>query len=329
MFSIHDIYNNHLKSSNILVVGDIIYDNYLFGDAIRLSPEAPVPIFKPCNGEFRLGGAANVFNNIISLGASAQLCGLIGNDKEGTDIRTILFNLNNSPDLIFESAERLTTKKTRLLVGNHHLLRIDEEITAEIDEEIEYKAFNIINDKIDLYDLLVISDYNKGFLKYSFVRKIIKLFIDKNKKIVVDPKTDFYKYSDAFLMKPNASELYKFVDGNNIHNDHNSLIHHCKIILSKGNFKYIYVTLGEKGGILVGREETTQIVPAFGGEAVDITGAGDVTLAAIAIAVAAKADIVKTVNFASCVAGLSVSKTGTTTVTKTEAVSFIQGLGIR
>lgn len=323
MIDIMEIYNDILKSSSILVIGDIIYDNYLFGNATRLSPEAPVPIFQQVNNEFRLGGAANVFNNIISLGANAHLCGIIGNDKEGASIKSKSINLNNPPDLIVESSERPTTKKTRLLVGKHNLLRIDQEITEEIDEETEFKAFGGINEKIDLYDLLVISDYNKGFLKHSLVRKVISLFIEKSKKIIVDPNSDFYKYSDAFLIKPNINELAKFVDDNEIHNDHILLVRYCKTILNKGNFKYIYVTMGEKGGVLVGREDSAQFIPVFGGEAVDITGAGDATLAAIAVAVAAKADIVNAVNFASRVAGISVSKAGTAAVTKSEVISFV------
>jgi bifunctional protein hldE len=323
MFAIDNIYNGALKASNILVVGDIIYDNYLFGNASRLSPEAPVPIFKPCNEEFRLGGAANVFSNIISLGASAQLCGLIGNDEEGANIRTRLLSLNNSPDLIIVSSDRPTTKKTRVLVGNHYLLRIDEETTSEIDEGTENKVFNTINDKIDSYDLLVVSDYNKGFLKRSFIRKVVDLFIDKKKKIIVDPKSDFYKYSGAFLIKPNLKELSKLVGEENIYNNYSSLIHHCNTVLTKGNFDYIYVTMGEKGGVLIGRDGSAQIIPAFGGKAVDITGAGDTTLAAIAVATATNVDIIKAVHFASCVAGISVSKAGTATVTKSEVASFI------
>lgn len=328
MLFIDDIYNGILKTSNILVIGDIIYDNYLFGAATRISPEAPVPIFKPYDHEFKLGGAANVFHNIISLGGNANLCGIIGNDKEGANIQSKCINLKNSSDLLIISNERPTTKKTRLLVDNHHLLRIDEETTSEIDEDTEIKVFGIINDRIDSYDLLVISDYNKGFLKDSLIRKVVNLFIDRNKKIIVDPKSDFYKYSDAFLIKPNVNELSKFVNDNDIYNNHNSLIRHCKTILKQGDFKYIYVTMGEKGGVLVGREEDEQIIPAFGGEAVDVTGAGDAALAAIAVTVAAKVDIIKAVNFASCVAGISVSKAGTSTITKSEIISFIRDKNI-
>ena len=322
MLVISDIYNDNLKLSNILVVGDIIYDKYIFGDAKKLSPEAPVPIFSPHSSEFRLGGAANVFNNIISLGANAYLCGIIGNDNEGANIKQKIFELNNSSDNIIVNNERITTVKTRLLVGNHHLLRIDEETTEEIDAETEFRVFNAINEKIDLFDLVIISDYNKGFLKNSIIRKVIDLFNKSNKKVIIDPKSDFYKYSDAFLIKPNINELSQFVNDNSVHNNLFSLTHHCKNVLNKGNFKYIYVTMGAKGGVLVEKEKEAQIIPAIGGEAVDITGAGDVTLAAIAVAIAAKADIIKAVNFASCAAGISISKAGTATVEKSEVVSF-------
>ena len=321
MFAIDDIYNDVLKTTNILVIGDIIYDKYLYGDTTRLSSEAQVPIFKPYNEEYRLGGAANVYNNIIALGASSQLCGIIGNDKEGNNIRTNLKDLNNSSDLVFVSSERATTKKTRLLVNNHHLLRIDEEIISEIDDNIEVKAFNTIKNRIDLYDLLVISDYDKGFLKKSFIRKVVDLFIYRNKKIIVDPKSDFYKYSGAFLIKPNLKELSKFVGEDNLHNDHTSLIRHSKTVLTKGDFDYIYVTMGENGGVLIGRDGSDQIIPAFCGETIDTTGAGDTTLAAIAFATAANVDILKAVHFASYVAGISVSKAGTATVTKAEVIS--------
>jgi len=328
MIKINDIYNQNLKSSNILVLGDIIYDKYVFGNADRLSPEAPVPIFKTDRYEFRLGGAANVFNNIVSLGARARLCGIIGNDKEGMDIRSKIIDLSGNSDLIIVSNERQTTKKTRLLVGNHHMLRIDEEITSEIEKEAEKKIFDMIAKTVDIYDLVVISDYNKGLLTCSFVRNIIDLFAGKGKKIITDPKNDFYKYSGSYLLKPNVGELSRFIGGRNIEENFDEVVRCGKAILDYGNFEHLYVTMGERGGVLFGKNFEVENASVFGGMAVDITGAGDTTLAALAIAVAAKIDIIKAVKFASFVAGISVSQFGTTAVSKNKVISHIQNISV-
>ena len=313
-----------MRLSNILVFGDIIYDNYLFGNVDRLSPEALVPIFQPCKEEFRLGGAANVFNNIIALGVKAELCGIIGDDREGMTIKTRLMDLNNTPELIVTDIYRPTSKKTRIIAGTHHLIRIDEEKLDEISDEIELKIYDAINNNIESYDLLVISDYNKGLLKHSLVRKVIDLFVHRNKIVIADPKCDFFKYTDAYLIKPNINELSKFIDNHNIGNNLESLYKYCQPLFSRGNFKYIYVTLGEKGGVLLNNNGIVQYVPAFGKKSVDITGAGDTTFAALAIAMAAKIDIIKAVNFASYVAGISVSKIGTATVEATEIISLLK-----
>jgi len=321
MANFSDIYNFDSNTSKILVLGDIIYDKYLFGSATRLSPEAPVPIFQPHREEFKLGGASNVFNNIASLGGVVQLCGIVGNDEEGKSIKKKVIDLNNTADLIFTEYEGATIKKTRLLVDNHYLLRIDEENIYETNRDRESEIFNIINDNIDLYDLLVISDYNKGFLGYSFTKKIVNLFIGKNKKIIVDPKCDFYKYEGAYLIKPNINELSKFVRDDRVANDYNLLVSYCNDILKEGNFKYIYVTMGEKGGILIGEDIGVQSIPAFGEDVIDVVGAGDSVLAALAIAVVADIGIIRAANFASYIAGISVSKPGTSLVNKFEIIT--------
>ena len=320
MFDFNEVYNDNLKSSNILVLGDIIYDNYLFGNTNGNSPEAPVPIFKPYKEEFKLGGAANVFNNIISMGAKASLCGVTGDDIEGMIIKSKLKSLNNISELIFTDSNRPTSKKTRVIAGAHHLIRIDEEKTDIINEGMERIIFDAINRNIDLYNLLVISDYDKGVLGHSLVRNVIKLFNQRNIMVIADPKYDFYKYTGAYLIKPNIKELSTFIGNSNIVNDISSLQKKCHPVFMKGKFKYIYVTLGEKGGILLDGRGAAEYVPALGKKAVDITGAGDTALAAIAIAIVAKIDILKAIHFASYVAGISISKLGTATVDVSEII---------
>ena len=324
VFDFNEIYKNNLKCFNILVLGDIIYDNYLFCNTNRISPEAPVPILKPHKEEFKLGGAANVFNNIIALGAKASLCGVTGDDPEGMKIKSKLISLDNTPELIFTDSNRPTSKKTRVMVGTHHLLRIDDEKTDVISEEIERTINDTISKKIDSYNLLVISDYNKGVLKHSLVQNLIKIFTQRGKIVIADPKCDFYKYSGAYLIKPNINELTMFIGNPSLSNNWELLNKYCKPIFKKGNFKYIYTTLGEKGGILLKNNGGLAQVSAFGKKAVDITGAGDVTIAALAIAMAAKIDINKAVNFASFAAGISVSKMGTSIVEKSEIITLIE-----
>ncbi|MCL2406400.1 MAG: PfkB family carbohydrate kinase [Defluviitaleaceae bacterium] len=327
MVFIEDIYDDSLESCTMLVLGDIICDKYIFGKAERLSPEAPVPVFLPVECEFRLGGAANVFNNIKSLGVNAHLCGVVGNDKDGMDIAAMLNSLNNPCEYLLTVNDRPTTKKTRLVASGHPLLRIDNEYICVIDEMAETKVFDLISKNIELYDLLVVSDYKKGFCKRSLIEKIIDLFIGKGKKIIVDPKSDFYKYSGAYMIKPNLKELSEFTGHNVSADDLEMLSDICKTVLEEGSFNYIYVTTGKNGGVIFGKDTGLKIIPPFGEAVADVTGAGDTTLAALAVACASGTDVIKAGNFASFVAGISVSKMGTATVSKTDIIDYYSYFG--
>lgn len=309
-------------NDKILIVGDILLDQYIYGESTRLSPEAPIPIFVPQKSSFRLGGAANVFNIVNALNGNAKLCGIVGNDLEGNCVKNYLSELNEFGELIIGCA-RPTTTKTRLICGKQHMLRIDREEVHEIDSELENRIIELIQDNINNYKVLILSDYHKGFLSYGLVKRVVKICNDNNVKILVDAKKDFLKYKNSFLIKPNIKDLINIM-GCSVHFDRNELILYCKKLLYKGNFKYIYVTLGENGGILIDEKNETNIRPFLNEFYVDATGAGDTAIAALSVALAANLEIDDAMFFASYVAGISITKNETNGVTKEDLLRYVR-----
>ncbi len=307
---LHKIKTN---KKSILVFGDAIYDNYVIGDVNRFSPEAPVPILIPRVTEWRLGGAANVFNNIISASGKATICTVIGNDPEGEAMKSKLSLLNQSENLIFIDETRRTTKKTRYITEGKHLLRVDEEDGIPISETLFNNVYNKIKDLIDDYDILLISDYAKGFILENLITQIIKLFTERKKIVLTDPKTkNIEKYSGSYLIKPNQNEFLIFIDEKNPDLATPYIVTKGKELLKKSNAEYMYITLGEKGGLLIGNSIEPKFILPHGNKAIDITGAGDSVIAAIALALSSGSKIEDAVEFASYAAGVCVQKTWTT-----------------
>ena len=313
----------------ILVLGDTIYDNYIMGEVLRMSPEAPVPILTPNKFEFKLGGAANVFNVINSFRGNVQLCTLIGNDIEGQHIKNTLIGLDNDPSLIFVDESRITTKKTRLIKSNgSQLLRIDCEDVSPIHKDLLYIITKVIREIVDQFDILVISDYAKGLVTDDLASIVIDIFRDKSKIVLTDPKSScIEKYKNSYLIKPNLNEFNKFVASSRFGDSMERLISHGEILLKKSNAEYIYVTLGKKGGLLIGRSIKAQTIPAYGKSVVDITGAGDTVIAAIALALAADIELAESVRFASYAAGVCVGKIGASTFDTCELQNLMQKEG--
>lgn len=317
MLNTIDVLQNSDCKKNILVLGDAIFDNYAIGEIYRMSPEAPVPVLSISNTEWRLGGAANVFNNIINLGGNANICTMLGDDYEGNLIKSKLSKINRNIDFIYIDKERKTSKKTRYLTKDKkHLLRVDEEDVHPLAEKAATDYIvNKIKNRINEFDILVISDYAKGFVTESIITPIIKIFRDNNKIVLTDPKSkDITKYYGSYLIKPNQDEFLNFIDSHKSNVKISFVIKQGKKMLNKSKAEYIYVTLGKKGGILIGKYIESKFIESRGKSAIDITGAGDTVIACIALALAAGIEITDAVEFSSYAAGACVQRIGTTPI---------------
>ena len=206
---------SEFNSKKILVIGDSMIDAYLFGEINRTSPEAPVPVVETKKHEVRLGGAANVALNLKSLGATPILCSAIGDDKEGKLFIELMKKENLITEGVIISKIKRTTLKTRVIANNKHQLRIDEEDSSPIDNEIE--LIDLIQKLIYNIDVVVLQDYNKGVLTSNVINEVIKIANNNNIPSIVDPKNDnFFNYKNCTIFKPNLAEIKI---GMNINND--------------------------------------------------------------------------------------------------------------
>jgi len=272
----------------VLIIGDVMVDEYLWGNVTRISPEAPVPVVQCSKREHRMGGAANVGINIKSLGAEPIMCSVIGKDDIGEIFKKILIRNNMSDFGIIESDKRITTVKTRVIGNHQHLLRVDHEVIDFLDQEVELLLIDrikkiITNQKIDA---IIFQDYDKGILSHSLIEQIT--FIGKANKIptLVDPKKrGFWHYTDITLFKPNFKEL---VEGLNISiskTDYKEIFEASKQFLKENAIKNIMVTLSEKG-VFVCDGEKYKVFPAVIRDITDVSGAGDTVISVAALGLA-------------------------------------------
>jgi rfaE bifunctional protein kinase chain/domain len=310
------------KQPSILVIGDIMIDHYIWGGATRLSPEAPVPIVNVNRETTTLGGAGNLTQNLVSLGAKVMLGGVKGNDEAGKQLIEILTNEGVKTDTIITDINRPTTIKTRVLAGNQQIVRIDRELTDALTVELENELLAKLTAHITEADIVVLSDYNKGLFSPAFTQNIIKAANDRQKKVIVDPKgLNYAKYKGAFIIKPNKKELAEAAKAEKISN-----IEHvqdaAKVIIEQTNVTYLVVTLSEEGMAIVS-ENDCKILPVKATEVFDVTGAGDTVLAAIAYFIASGLTVEESCDLANHAAAIVIRHIGSATTTIDEIIDDI------
>lgn len=295
-------------TNKILVIGDVMLDEYWYGSSNRISPEAPVPIVNFDNKDLRLGGAANVAANIGSLGGNVTLLSLIGYDEK-TKIFQELVDLNHIKNIAIKLKNLKITTKLRIISSNQQVTRID------FDTETSSYSKLILNRLKKIYrefDFFVFSDYNKGSL--SNIRLMID-FLIKNKKtnILVDPKKkDFMCYSNSLIITPNKKEFLNYINLTNFNDKAIELGFDC---INKLKLKYLLVTLGENGMLLLNHNKKT-LIKANADEIFDVSGAGDTVIASLAFCLANSISIVNAVKFSNMTAGIVVGKQGTSIINK-------------
>jgi rfaE bifunctional protein kinase chain/domain len=316
-----------LKNKKVLVVGDVGLDVYLMGEVKRLSPEAPVPILDVQNEDTRLGLAANVAQNIQTLGGQCHLISVVGKDQAAADLQSLLKKQGVvSADLISDS-ERPTTRKMRLLTGQHHLARVDFEKQHLLSEKVKAETVQKISQAIPSADIVILQDYSKGMIDAELAQQLIQKCNLLGKKVLVDPyrSTPLATYKGAYLMTPNKDEslaLARQVQIN-IADTAAAVDMIGKILMEAIGSQQMVVTLGAQGMKLFEKGQSQQL-PTFAQNVFDVTGAGDTVIAAMALALAADWDLEKAGYLANFAAGVVVGKVGCVPCEISELVDFIQ-----
>ena len=274
------------NSLKVLIVGDVMIDSYIYGKVERISPEAPVPVVTVNHKEKRLGGAANVALNIQALGATPILCSVIGEDRDGDVFKQLLHDQKISSEGIIQSKNRTTTKKQRVMSGAHHLLRVDSEVSNELDKTEEKAIISLIKNLLSEIDVVIFEDYDKGAITKKIIKDVISFAEEKGIPTVVDPKKrNFLHYRGATLFKPNLKELK---EGLKIEFDAKKLSELQKAVeqlKEKISIKNALITLSERG-VYIDCEREKHLLPAHIRSISDVSGAGDTVISIAALGMA-------------------------------------------
>ena len=311
------------KKPNILVIGDLMIDHYLWGKCERISPEAPVQIVNIQKETSALGGAGNVINNLKTLGSNVDVISVIGNDDVANELKTLLSKIKVNSEMLIVEKNRKTSKKSRLIASQQQVLRYDKESIEDITTNSEKKIIEIFLENINKYDAIILSDYGKGILTVSLTKDIIFTANKYNKKVFVDPKgKDYFKYKGAYTLTPNKKEA---IEATNIDiKDEDSLFEAITKLKNDYNLEVSIITLSEQGIAIFDKE--LDIQPTVSREVYDVTGAGDTVIASIAFAVTNGLNIQDAVKFANLAAGVVVGKLGSATTSLEEIYEYESSL---
>jgi len=313
------------KNQRILVVGDLILDQYFCGEVNRISSEAPVPVLDVKKINYILGGAANAANNLKVLGAKAILAGVIGPDDKGNMLKEMLGQAGIDAQGVVVDEKRKTTVKIRTMAKDQQLLCIGMEDRAFIDTKTEDKLFDIIKEKIKDVNALIISDYERGVFTPSLTRRIIELAGQNKVIIFADAKGDDYlKYKGCNVITLNEKELSRAFTFQIINEE--QLAFSGKRLLSDLSSGCVLVKQGGKGMTLFEKNGEKFHYPAVNQEVRDVSGAGDTALVAFALSLGAGVDFKKSVIIASYACGIAVGKIGTAVVLPEELKESLKGV---
>ncbi len=311
------------SKKKVLVVGDLILDRYIWGKVTRISPEAPVPVVDVVDDNFMLGGAANVVNNIVSLGGKAAVLGIAGSDAAGGVLKNLLADSGAKPVLVEDS--RPTSVKTRVIAHNQQVVRFDAESRDPLSGRQLKSMLDLIDEQVSIADAVIVSDYRKGVVCPQVMERIVRAA--KGKFIAVDPKVGhFHLYKGVSLITPNVLEASEgagcpITDGP-------SLLKAGRLLLAKPGVSAVLITRGPDGMSLFTRPEVKHI-PTAAMKVFDVTGAGDTVIAAFTLAYAVGAGMTEAAVIANHAAGIVVAQVGTATATAEELKKSLSENGLR
>ena len=304
---------------NILVIGDLMIDHYLWGSCERISPEAPVQVVDIAKETTVLGGAGNVINNLNALGAKVSVSSVIGSDDNGAELIEMLKKIDVDTKNIIIQESRKTSKKSRVIAVSQQILRYDNESKDNIEESSVERILASLEGEISSFDVVILSDYGKGVLTTGLSQRIIKLANKNNVKVLVDPKgSDFSKYKGAYLLTPNKKEA--MLATNIVIESEDSLKKALIKLKEECDLGLSLITLSEDG--IATYDGALKRFPTVAKEVFDVTGAGDTVIASIAFALSMKKSIEETAAFANLAAGVVVGKIGSATVTIDEIEEY-------
>ncbi len=318
--------NNILEKfpqAKVLIIGDLILDRFIRGESKRISPEAPVPVVEVKDETYNLGGAGNVANNIISLGGTVSVAGVVGNDYPAEILIKELNKKNIDTGGIFTDKAIKTSIKTRVIAGHQQVVRFDKETVCELSPLMAEKIIQFINKKIPVSDAVLISDYGKGVVTQKVISEIIRLTKKHKKLVTVDPKIEnFSRYKFVDCLTPN---IYEAMDGMGVskiksEKDFENL---GEKILKKLKCRSVLITQGENGMTLFEKGKIYHI-PTTAKEVFDVTGAGDTVISVLTLALSCGASLKEAAKIANYAAGIVVGKLGTAVVSSEELLKAIE-----
>ena len=313
----------NFKNVKVLVVGDLILDEFLWGDVSRISPEAPVPVVWVKKENFMPGGASNVANNLSALGADVYLAGVVGDDEHGTILKAELEQKGVNIAGLVTDDSRPTILKTRVVAQHQQVVRIDKEKVDPLSSNIVEKLVGYIEGMIKDIDAVVIEDYGKGVITSALLSKVVPAAKRYNKIISVDPKEEHFKYYKGIsVITPNNHEAARAV-GFEI-KDEATLRKAGEMLLKKLNCRIALITLGENGMAVFQKSKPMKHIPTVAQEVFDVSGAGDTVIASYTLSLAAGADPIMAAHIANCAAGIVVGKIGIAVVTPEELLGRIK-----
>lgn len=280
---------SNTAGKRIAVIGDVMLDQYYWGNVSRISPEAPVPVVEVTSESVRLGGAANVANNIASLGAEPFLIGVIGNDANGEKFSSLMNEAGFPSGGLIRDPSRQTTIKTRIIAQSQHVVRFDRESTSDLDDSVARHLIQVVRDHIGEFDGIILQDYNKGVFRKDVISNVTRLAHDEGTLITVDPKfNNFFEYRDVTVFKPNRRELEQAFGAK--FRTSESFDRYGLELQKKINAQSILITRGEQGMTLIEKDGTVYHVPTRTRSVTDVSGAGDTVIATLTVMLAAGSD---------------------------------------
>jgi len=321
-----------LNKAKVLVIGDLILDEYIWGKVERISPEAPVPVVWANRRTHVPGGAANVANNIRAYDAEVHLAGVIGSDDNAELLLSELKKNKINTKGIFVEPDRYTTVKTRIIAGHQQVVRVDWEHTEPLKQEATRKIFNFIKENISYFDAIIIEDYGKGVINAQLLQGLILLAQAHKKIVTVDPKEDHFQYyREVTSITPNRKELENAVRNLKIRDNKNKLkLDSDKLftdndvdraaeqIMEYLGIESLLVTLGENGMKLFEKNKKAVHIPTVAQEVFDVSGAGDTVISTFTLGLCTGASKLEAAHIANFAAGIVVGKVGTATTTRNE-----------
>ncbi len=311
------------KDRSVLVIGDLILDEFLWGDVTRISPEAPVPVVWVKKESFMPGGASNVANNLRSLGADVHIVGVVGEDERGAILRGELEAKGIHTGGVLTDESRPTILKTRVVAQHQQVVRIDKENTEAMSERTISRMVDYVKSVIDKVDAVIIEDYGKGVITPALLKHVVPLARKRGKVISVDPKEEHFRYYRGIsVITPNNHEASKAV-GFKI-TDEVTLERAGRKLLGMLDCTIVLITLGENGMAVFQKAKPMKQIPTVAQEVFDVSGAGDTVIASYTLSLASGVDPIRAAHIANCAAGIVVGKVGIAVVTPQELLDRIK-----